>query len=294
MRSNFPSKLCYKYRQEQRDMHGEQPTSYISDIEEQQTYEKHKDAAEGLLMFWRDCQIREKAEGVKLEDILTYVMENRKPVEEIVIVEKEKPKKRRAAATATAKRVKETEYPVIKKKIKKNKKSTKKTTGTKQKKKTVKIATLKTNKAAAKNKKKAEDEKMEDKVQDNTNRKDNAIALSEINIEPVIENKKEADSKTKATLASTKFLEKEDKFIIIMQNIFGNKWTMISTFLEGRTENNVKNRWYSKLKKTTVFGCSGIELGCSCEVCDVIKHCKDSRLTVEEAVKNIKEKINIE
>jgi hypothetical protein len=41
----------------------------------------------------------------------------------------------------------------------------------------------------------------------------------------------------------------EDQTIINMQQNIGNKWSLISKSLKGRTENHVKNRWHSTLSK---------------------------------------------
>jgi hypothetical protein len=43
--------------------------------------------------------------------------------------------------------------------------------------------------------------------------------------------------------------ESEDQFLIDMQKQLGNKWSEIAKGLAGRTENQVKNRWKSLVKK---------------------------------------------
>lgn len=43
--------------------------------------------------------------------------------------------------------------------------------------------------------------------------------------------------------------EKEEKILMIKQNEYGNKWNKISQYLPGRTDNAVKNYFYSKLRR---------------------------------------------
>ena len=43
--------------------------------------------------------------------------------------------------------------------------------------------------------------------------------------------------------------KEEDEIIIEAQKEHGNSWTMISTLLNGRTANSIKNRWYSTLRR---------------------------------------------
>ncbi|KAK8896084.1 hypothetical protein M9Y10_013975 [Tritrichomonas musculus] len=40
----------------------------------------------------------------------------------------------------------------------------------------------------------------------------------------------------------------EDTLLVQMVQLYGNKWTFISKMFNGRTGNDVKNRWYSHLK----------------------------------------------
>ncbi|CAD8192886.1 unnamed protein product [Paramecium octaurelia] len=46
-----------------------------------------------------------------------------------------------------------------------------------------------------------------------------------------------------------KWTEEEDKIILKLYKKFGTKWSYISTFLQGRPENMVKNRFYANLKR---------------------------------------------
>ncbi|MED6110930.1 hypothetical protein PIB30_047605 [Stylosanthes scabra] len=46
-----------------------------------------------------------------------------------------------------------------------------------------------------------------------------------------------------------KFTEEEERLVIELQGQFGNKWAKIATYLEGRTDNDVKNFWSSRRKR---------------------------------------------
>ncbi|KAK7405447.1 hypothetical protein VNO78_06748 [Psophocarpus tetragonolobus] len=46
-----------------------------------------------------------------------------------------------------------------------------------------------------------------------------------------------------------KFTAEEERLVIELQTQFGNKWAKIATYLQGRTDNDVKNFWSSRRKK---------------------------------------------
>ncbi|CAK81542.1 unnamed protein product (macronuclear) [Paramecium tetraurelia] len=51
------------------------------------------------------------------------------------------------------------------------------------------------------------------------------------------------------TINQDKWTEEEDKLILKLYRKFGTKWSYISSFLKGRPENMVKNRYYANLKR---------------------------------------------
>jgi hypothetical protein len=61
--------------------------------------------------------------------------------------------------------------------------------------------------------------------------------------------------------------EEEDALIFQMFQTLGPKWTVIARCLEGRTENSIKNRFYSTIRKMKAQG-QDPEIAVKCEVND--------------------------
>ncbi|XP_075522468.1 transcription factor MYB94-like [Primulina tabacum] len=60
------------------------------------------------------------------------------------------------------------------------------------------------------------------------------------------------------------FTQEEEKTILNLYNILGSRWSVIASHLPGRTDNDVKNYWNTKLKKKLMA-----ELSCSRTTCTV-------------------------
>lgn len=56
----------------------------------------------------------------------------------------------------------------------------------------------------------------------------------------------------KPDIKKTNWTEEEDNLIIKLQATLGNKWAKMAEFVEGRTDNQIKNRWNSVLKKKSM------------------------------------------
>ena len=53
------------------------------------------------------------------------------------------------------------------------------------------------------------------------------------------------------SIRKTEWTDDEDKKIIELHNKFGNKWSKIAAEIQGRSDNQIKNRWNSTLKRRT-------------------------------------------
>ncbi|XP_042480360.1 transcription factor MYB36-like [Macadamia integrifolia] len=54
------------------------------------------------------------------------------------------------------------------------------------------------------------------------------------------------------------FTEEEDNIICTLYNNIGSRWSVIASHLPGRTDNDVKNYWNTKLKKKLMAGNNGL------------------------------------
>lgn len=56
----------------------------------------------------------------------------------------------------------------------------------------------------------------------------------------------------KPNIKKTNWTEEEDNLVIQLQSVMGNKWAKMAELIEGRTDNQIKNRWNSVLKKKSL------------------------------------------
>jgi len=57
----------------------------------------------------------------------------------------------------------------------------------------------------------------------------------------------------KPYVSHSPWTKEEDDTLIDLYNQYGSKWTKISTYLPGRSDNNVKNRWYKHISKRIIL-----------------------------------------
>jgi hypothetical protein len=51
------------------------------------------------------------------------------------------------------------------------------------------------------------------------------------------------------SVARSTWNNEEDRRLVDLHKQYGNQWTIIASFMDGRTDNDVKNRWNSSLKR---------------------------------------------
>eukprot|EP00884_Botryococcus_braunii_P016984 jgi/Botrbrau1/396/Bobra.110_2s0050.2 len=56
------------------------------------------------------------------------------------------------------------------------------------------------------------------------------------------------------SIKHSEWTAEEDEILIERHNEFGNSWALLATYLPGRTDNNIKNRWNSTLKRRVEAG----------------------------------------
>ena len=55
-------------------------------------------------------------------------------------------------------------------------------------------------------------------------------------------------------ICKEKWTEDEDALLLAAHQKHGNKWAIISQYLNGRTDNQIKNHWNSTIKRNLKLG----------------------------------------